>query len=1105
MRPSSAASVDKLCIQHFFVISVDSTGRSLHKAPSEDSWGEMVGGDTPAKNIAVEESSHEKGVLPRNASIDFWEDILDKSDIEQRRAEAHENKTSGTSSEAGASTAEMGKTSQKLSKQESGESVDFWNSILEESDNAPKNSPLSLENQKDTHLVSNTSELQSEDHDTSRKMTKQDSGESVDFWSSILTREDDKSHDTSSAANLHPVESGPDFWALIGAETDNNGHGSEVVDHNSGNVRQSNEPVVQSQTPKRQESGESVDFWADFEQEDVPPRTKRKESNAFVDFWAEIGSAAPKSSDLKLATKPDKAQESEDVDTHRAEDGSREVSPYTKLKKVTRPITLPLGDSKPGNTDASQEKDSPNFSPSVASPETESLSTYTIPTPKRRLSLLRQRSVHSDSEDQPNDSVSNARPSPFSLLRRSSSADAALDDFLAANEPPSTPKSPSVNMASLPPIIRRSPSPSPSGKRTRGSIDSGSATPEPSRSPMGRGPKFFSADTAFPKDVPSGQTSPVRSPSAEKQLATELAKIDKSTACILPQNEAISSKVTPISFLTNNEVASAGIFLNNPKMENGKTQAPYVAPISFTPPVEEPAVSNNVLTNTISHPPADLGTGLQSTESRSSVKTSKMSAPLELSKTDPRLTGDSGLAAPMDTHFSCPNKVELNDSKSTPKLSPLIIKPPDTSDKTTNGTGILTPRSPYARSPTPQSVTFITTSEAERTDLKGASFSPVAFLSQGPEKPSPKVSPINFLSNIATASGTSEAVTPMSFLTKKEEPPTAVSPKVAPISYLSKSTHQSPEATVQIVPRSPVIKTVPDGTQETSAFSFPTQDYTSQNKSGLKTKVETLAPMATVEIKPRSPVTPVTPPSFHPPTYQPEHRIRSPSVETTERSQSTVPGEKRQQTTLRQRSQSNSREEGAESPDSALRRRQRPATKFAEQGSTTQPKPPLSAKDRLLNKMQAAAAPSPVSEPFGARKSSIIPPVNSVRKLSAEILPIGSRKTSVIDVNQPEKVLTEQEQRLKASQEAAKIRNGEREKKEQEQLTAKKKAEEERLRRVEEERKQREKEEQLRREQAIKRRAEEQERKQKEEEDRAEKERIRVLEEKVLKHTLRTK
>ncbi|XP_055356090.1 uncharacterized protein LOC129601320 isoform X2 [Paramacrobiotus metropolitanus] len=910
-----------------------STTAKLKKIPSVDFWAEIL-----SDNEGHEEKHPSKPLPDDNAMNDNTATSKTTSRISQDGA-------GNFWAELNSST-EPSNSKSKLKKDESQESIDFWEELGKDdkSNNITIGRSLQSQESKDSApdfwAEINEAHNEPQTFTSKAKLKKNESQESVDFWKELGN--EDEGEQKSAARSLkhqESADSGSDFWAEISNDADTEDKSSKnVPSRNNDDPGQNNNTKAGDARFKRLESNDSVDFWAEINPANDRPENIRQEKN-----------------DL------------EEIDDRSGSEVQRAVSPYARSgSKLARPSSLPLGDSKPGNTEAlarENDQDMPASPYLQSDNSTKTPSTpATPPEPKRRLSLLRQRSQSADTEETRAEPAAKSRPPPISFLRRTSSAEVSLNDMFAANELPPTPRSPRTNMASLPPIIRRSPSPSPASKRSRGSVDSGSATPEIPKSPV-RGPKFFAADTVFPG-------SPTISPSAEKPISFLTAK-----------GSDISDKDSEMK-----EASEVKMSIKSPNSE--------YQPISFL-------------------------------RQSSSIATEKSSAE----------NLHSNISSPVTDSSKAFQTEKTSEEKSQAKVSPISFLQPKSDNNVPSAKVFSPPQSPSpyaAKRQTSQTSTVasIFTTEPEKIDIKsGRSFSPPVPAQATKQREQLQESPFSFL--------------PKS--TEPKTPVTAATPDVTPLSFLPKQPETKPSS-----------------------------------KTPADKSAELAAPVVTVEIKPKSPTT-QTP-------QQDSTKIRSSSVETT--AQRSTPEPPHPMTTMRQRSQSNSREGETDSPDSTLRRRQRPSAKYAETDIESKP-PVMSAKDRLLSKMQAAAVTPEPSDPFGQRKLSVAQP--SVRKLSAEnISPLGSRKSSMETTE-----LSEQEAKLKASQEAARLRNIEREKKEQERLAEKKRQEEERLRKIEEERKQRAEEEQKRREEAIKRRAEEQQRKAKEEEERQERERIRQLEEKL--------
>ncbi|OQV23483.1 hypothetical protein BV898_02603 [Hypsibius exemplaris] len=887
----------------------------LQKVPSLDFWAELgtTSDDqtTPSRTPDfLNESAPSKGKLQRDKTFDSTDDVDMEEEVTKPKSLVKDDSLDFWGE---LQTEEPKKP--EIKRNDSNQSIDFWSTLAGDDDGKVTDSPSAGDDHgKVTDgPAAGDDDGKVTDGPSAAKLVRNESDQSIDFWSTLAPDDGETKKAEPSKPALQRDES-VDFWADAAED-------SEIK-----SAKRSSEDDSRSVW-----RDDSLDFWGDLEKEEGLPKARSPipKVDSEPDFWAGQGDDRPAS------VEQDRLQLRDFDDDH----SSRSASPYARAGRAIRPMTLPLGASKSGSdAESTEPTEERRRSPSAtqghtdAKLETERSSppSPTIPVPKRRLSLFNKDQCGAGEPEPKN------RPSPLSFLPRADSADAEMDSLaaLTPNELPVTPRSPrGFDRASLPPIMRRSPSPSP--KRSRGSVDSGPGTPEKPRSPsIGRGPKFFAADSTFPKD-----------------------KSPTTTAATSP--EEVKPPVKPLSFL---------------QPETRTAEAP----------------------------------------------------------------------------------------KSPSPVRPISFLRQDSAD---------TLQSPYRRSPTPSATT---------------------------EKP------FSFLKRENSAEKT-EQVTPT----------VQVSSPVRPLSFLSRNTDGSPEAAVEIVPRSPISKS-PVRTPESSGFSFlprTEEPPRSPFERARPCLPELPSPVATVEIKPRSTVQPTVQPMFQPtvqptvqPTIQPTEslRTRASSVEARE-VPTTVPRSPSSSipSTVRQRSQSQNRADDESGGADTLQRRRRAA---ANQETEKSPRPdvpvPMSAKDRFLSKIQSAAvapAPPPLlpADVAGRRRSS---------GLSVEGSPARRKSSGFGMDSMNEEAAAEHAAKIAASQEAARLRNLEREKREIEEQARKKKLEEERQLKLEQERLHRAEQEKLRREEAIrrreeerareeKRRAEEQARRAEEELVRQEQERIRAAEE----------
>ena len=827
---------------------------------------------------------------------------------------------------------ETGKKQAALRRNESDQSIDFWSSVAGE--NEPEKEP---------------------------RLTRNDSEKSVDFWSVLAT---DEAEARDAAKPELKRGDAVDYWADLG-------------DEESGNRPKNPSIEISDEKPGSLQRDDSLDFWGDLGGEkEASPAIKKVESEP--DFMSALGfdrEASP--------PPPAEVMRLRDFDND-DEAPSRSASPYARSGRPARPMTLPLGASQSGNDALAQDEASGGMrrSPSATSGHTDAKqeadglqrspqSPTTMPVPKRRMSLVNKQPTSGETEGEPKH-----RPSPLSFLPRSDS----LDVDMAGEPLATTPRSPrSFDKASLPPIMRRSPSPLP--KRTgtpRGSIDSGTpgTPPEKARSPsLGRGgPRFFAPDSVFPGS--SKEKSPITTPtSPDRAVAADLKSPMRTVSYLQPESRKDSTPssptaTTPISFLRQDSTEAK----NGPK-----SPSPYA--YLRSPSVEKPI-------------------SFLRQESFSDVSPSK--------KVEAPITPISFL--------------KQTDSSETSQVA----------------------KAPAATSPAPSS-------------------KPISFLREDSSKPTPQPAkslviaaekPISFLKAEATKA-------PETATTKE-----ATSP-VKPLSFLSRNTDGSPEASVAIVPRSPVAKSPSSQAPDwSSATPTPRSPF---DRSRPPIIVEPSSPVATVEIKPRAGPGEATL-RTRASSVQSRGEARAPATTTTAtettKTAPAAPG------TVRQRSQSQNRGDEAETQTARRRRTRQEEVSGGGHGSIPVA---VSAKERFLSKVQQAA----VAPPSYAAIPAPVPPAEDElggrrRSSALSVEPPGRRRSSGLSSDSmTDEQAAEHAAKIAASQEAARLRNIEREKRELEEKARKKQLEEERLLKLEQERLQRAEQEKLRREEAIRRRDEE--------------------------------
>ena len=200
-------------------------------------------------------------------------------------------------------------------------SEDFWAEIKNEEDETPK-----LNRQESSQSVDFWGEISNKEGQTVARNTdkpKDEDAQSVDFWTELEEADEKteaKSTEKSSPAAEEPVV---DFWSEIATDD-----------------------TVTSKRPKIEDQ-ESNDFWADVEgdKEKVKVKSPVVEVNEDIE---DIGADRPSTPPPRNVSPFLERSRNDVMDEERA---SRSPPPFPGAK-ATRPMTLPLGGSKPGNSGA---------------------------------------------------------------------------------------------------------------------------------------------------------------------------------------------------------------------------------------------------------------------------------------------------------------------------------------------------------------------------------------------------------------------------------------------------------------------------------------------------------------------------------------------------------------------------------------------------------------------------------------------------------------------------------------------------------------------------------------------------------------------------------